>query len=243
MYPKKKFDGGSRFGAKRDFGRPQLYSATCVDCGNTCEVPFKPMGNRPVFCRDCFKNQGEGAGASMGPKKWENRSEGRGGFENRGESRGADDRLMYPAECDTCHNECKVPFRPTQGRPVYCHRCMAAQNGGGEERSFGNDRNERSFAPAKSFAPAAAPSASKMSDEQFKTLNAKMDKILKVLELATGELDEDMDDEDDFEEMEDLKPVKPVKAPKVVKAVEEIVEAPKKKTRGQVKRAKRTGKA
>jgi CxxC-x17-CxxC domain-containing protein len=236
MYPKKKFDGGSRFGAKRDFGRPQLYSATCVNCGNTCEVPFKPMGNRPVFCRDCFKSQGEGNGAAMGPKKWENRSESRGGFE----SRGADDRLMYPAECDTCHNECKVPFRPTQGRPVYCHRCMAAQNGGGE---FGNAREERSFAPAKSFAPAAPAAGSKMSDEQFKALNAKMDKILKILELATGEIDEndldDMEEDDEMPELEELRPVKAAKAAKPVVAEE----APKKKTRGQTKRAKRTGKA
>lgn len=201
MYPKKKFDAGNRFGGRKDFGRSPLYSATCVQCGNDCEVPFKPMGNRPVFCRDCFKNQD--GGASMGPKKWE--------------SRGADDRLMYPAECDTCHNECKVPFRPTQGRPVYCHRCMAAQNGG---PSF-------EPAPERSFGPALG---SKMSEEQFKILNAKMDKILKILELATGDLDDEMEDEEEevFEKLEDIVETKP---------------AAKKKTRGQTKRAKRTGKA
>ena len=28
----------------------------CSKCGQTCEVPFKPDGSRPVFCSDCWKN-------------------------------------------------------------------------------------------------------------------------------------------------------------------------------------------
>lgn len=183
-----------------------------------------------------------------GPKKWESREDSRG--DSRGDSRSfGDDRLMYPAECDTCGNECKVPFKPTQGRPVYCHRCMAAQNNTGAPSSFAPARP--SFTPSNSFAPArpafapAAPS-SKMSEEQFKVLNTKMDKILKILELATGDIDMDDEEDEEFEELEDIKPVKAAKAPKAVKAakaVKEVEEAPKKKpTRGQVKRAKRTGK-
>lgn len=54
--------GGNSFG-KRDFGGSQeMHSAVCAQCGKTCEVPFRPNGKKPVFCRDCFgggKEQGQ----------------------------------------------------------------------------------------------------------------------------------------------------------------------------------------
>lgn len=34
-------------------------------------------------------------------------------------------RKMYPAICSACGNECKVPFQPEEGRPVYCKACYA----------------------------------------------------------------------------------------------------------------------
>lgn len=33
-----------------------MHKATCSDCGKECEVPFRPTGERPVFCNDCFRN-------------------------------------------------------------------------------------------------------------------------------------------------------------------------------------------
>ena len=43
---------------RRDFDRPQtMFKAICSDCGKECEVPFKPNGSKPVFCRDCFQNK------------------------------------------------------------------------------------------------------------------------------------------------------------------------------------------
>ena len=32
----------------------QLYNVTCADCGKQTQVPFKPTGDRPVYCRDCY---------------------------------------------------------------------------------------------------------------------------------------------------------------------------------------------
>ena len=32
----------------------ETYKAICTDCGNECEVPFKPDPNRPVYCRECW---------------------------------------------------------------------------------------------------------------------------------------------------------------------------------------------
>ncbi|MBP7088461.1 MAG: hypothetical protein KBB01_04095 [Candidatus Omnitrophica bacterium] len=28
--------------------------AICADCNKECEVPFKPSGDRPVYCSECF---------------------------------------------------------------------------------------------------------------------------------------------------------------------------------------------
>jgi len=40
-------------GERRRQGSP-LYKAVCADCQRDCEVPFKPSGTRPVYCRDCY---------------------------------------------------------------------------------------------------------------------------------------------------------------------------------------------
>ena len=45
--------GRRRFGGGRD-GDRQMFKATCSNCGKECEVPFKPTGSKPVYCRDCF---------------------------------------------------------------------------------------------------------------------------------------------------------------------------------------------
>ncbi len=35
--------------------RRQMYPAVCASCGKETEVPFQPSGERPVYCRDCFR--------------------------------------------------------------------------------------------------------------------------------------------------------------------------------------------
>ncbi|MBP6885923.1 MAG: hypothetical protein KBC02_01620 [Candidatus Pacebacteria bacterium] len=53
------FQRTPRFGGKRSggFARPQgqVFQATCAQCGKACDVPFRPNGQRPVYCRDCFR--------------------------------------------------------------------------------------------------------------------------------------------------------------------------------------------
>ncbi len=48
------FRGGSDRGGDRDSRPVTMHSAKCDSCGKTCEVPFRPTGERPVYCRDCF---------------------------------------------------------------------------------------------------------------------------------------------------------------------------------------------
>lgn len=59
--------GGKRFGGKPSFGgkswggdrggsdRPAaMHQATCSVCGKPCEVPFKPMHGKPIYCKEHF---------------------------------------------------------------------------------------------------------------------------------------------------------------------------------------------
>ena len=56
------FGGGDRGGFQK---RPlELFQATCAACGKTCEVPFRPNGKKPVFCKECFAKNGGPVGDS-----------------------------------------------------------------------------------------------------------------------------------------------------------------------------------
>lgn len=60
-FKKKGFGGPSKFGRDRDNGeRSSMFKATCAECGNSCEVPFKPISGKPVLCSHCFANKQEG---------------------------------------------------------------------------------------------------------------------------------------------------------------------------------------
>ena len=44
--------------AKKSFGdKPAMHQTICSECDQECEVPFKPNGLKPVFCRNCFKSK------------------------------------------------------------------------------------------------------------------------------------------------------------------------------------------
>ena len=43
--------GGGRGG---DRGPVTMHKAVCDECHKSCEVPFRPSGDKPVYCNDCF---------------------------------------------------------------------------------------------------------------------------------------------------------------------------------------------
>jgi len=46
----------------------QMHTVTCASCGENCEVPFKPTGNKPVYCTRCFKKEARSESSeSSGP--------------------------------------------------------------------------------------------------------------------------------------------------------------------------------
>lgn len=47
---------------------------------------------------------------------------GRGGAGFRRSNFGAP-KEMHKAVCTDCKNDCEVPFKPTEGKPVYCKEC------------------------------------------------------------------------------------------------------------------------
>ncbi len=54
------FNRGDRRGGGRSFGgrdsRPKtMFQAVCDKCGQDCEVPFRPTGEKPVLCNNCFR--------------------------------------------------------------------------------------------------------------------------------------------------------------------------------------------
>ena len=54
---KKRRMGDSRRGPR------EMFEITCEQCGKTDTVPFKPKGDRPVYCADCFRKQKEQSGS------------------------------------------------------------------------------------------------------------------------------------------------------------------------------------
>jgi len=51
-------EGKNRFekrGRSFDRGPREMHTITCADCGKEDQVPFKPDGERPTYCRDCYQ--------------------------------------------------------------------------------------------------------------------------------------------------------------------------------------------
>lgn len=155
------FNRGSRSGGDRDF-RPssfnnrgpkrqvEMHQAVCSKCGKNCELPFRPTNDRPVFCSSCFENN----------RPADSRNEGRS-FDRPSNF---EDREMFTATCADCGSTCQVPFRPTNGKPVFCSNCFGEKKGAGS-------REDR-------------PSQSQNKNE-FAELNTKLDRILSLLSPKT----------------------------------------------------------
>ena len=130
---------GGRGGGRSDRGPVEMHDATCDNCGNSCQVPFRPTQGKPVFCSNCFEQQKGGS---------EFRYSGGRDFER------SEERQMFSAVCADCGDECKVPFRPTSDRPVYCSNCF------GEKKNAGGNGGGK---------------------DKFEELNSKLDRILSLL--------------------------------------------------------------
>jgi len=120
-----------------DRGNIELHSATCAKCKKETQVPFKPTGKKPVFCRECFQDQKPRDGSRQ-ERRSPSRSGGRSNYQSSSRSSNRyDSRSRRPSErgnielhsatCAKCKKETQVPFKPTGSKPVYCRECFQEQ--------------------------------------------------------------------------------------------------------------------
>lgn len=133
------FNRDNRSGGRPNFARQnrggerfQKYKAVCSKCAKECEVPFKPSGDRPVFCSECFERTGNTGSRRSGGTNF-----GRSNF---------NDRPMYSAVCAKCGNNCNVPFQPRTGKPVYCSQCFENKDDRNKDPQQHKDQYKEQFA-------------------------------------------------------------------------------------------------
>lgn len=111
----------------------------CADCGqefihsaeDQARYAERGFTNEPKRCRECRDKRkaqgGGGGGHSRGPRGGGGGGGyGGGGGGGGGAGRGAP-RESYEAVCAACGATTTVPFKPSQGRPVYCRDCFRSK--------------------------------------------------------------------------------------------------------------------
>lgn len=131
-----------------------------------------------------FKKKQKGFGGGHGGG-FDRRDGGRQNFDRPSWGSGDRDRGMHRTTCAQCGNACEVPFRPVDGRPVYCSDCFRSKKDGGF--GGGDKFTPRNFSsPKPAFRPEYGGGSGKGSDNELKKqlemLNAKMDRLIKVME-------------------------------------------------------------
>jgi CxxC-x17-CxxC domain-containing protein len=46
-----------------------MYAVVCFDCRKNTEIPFKPSGDRPVYCKECFAKRKAGNAPKVSEQK------------------------------------------------------------------------------------------------------------------------------------------------------------------------------
>ncbi|OLS30708.1 MAG: hypothetical protein HeimAB125_18410, partial [Candidatus Heimdallarchaeota archaeon AB_125] len=114
---------GSRNRRQSERSGPELHNATCAKCNKETKVPFKPSGDKPVYCRDCFQDQM----SDVESKHNENNIPQEGEVVERfGEREGPyrTNKRMHQTTCRTCKKEITIPFKPKTNKPIYCQDCF-----------------------------------------------------------------------------------------------------------------------
>lgn len=126
------------------------------------------------------------SGGGKGGGGYGGRDSGRSGFGGRDSGR----RDMHHATCAQCGKDCEVPFMPSGDRPVYCSNCFETRRNedGNSRDSGGRNFSRPNFEERRpSYSGGADRGNTRGNDnteltEQIKSLNFKLDKVLKILE-------------------------------------------------------------
>ena len=117
-----------------------------------------------------------------------NRSGRSNDFSNR---RGNDSGrpTMHEATCNNCGKDCRVPFKPTGSKPIYCSSCFEKSQDDGPKK-YGRERSDRNFKGGDSRNRSFEPSKERDTDQlkkEFGILNKKLDKVLDILSQVLSE--------------------------------------------------------
>ncbi|MGH2407586.1 MAG: CxxC-x17-CxxC domain-containing protein [Candidatus Limnocylindrales bacterium] len=104
------------FYAQRQFTDPRR----CASCRASRKAARGDTGTSSYSSGSSY-----GSGGYGGASRSSGGGGGYGGGGYGGASRGP--REMFPATCSSCGKEAMVPFRPTNGKPVYCNDCFATR--------------------------------------------------------------------------------------------------------------------
>lgn len=114
-----------------DCGQEFVHSAT--DQARYAERGFSNEPKRCRTCRDKRKSQqggggGGGGGGRGGGGGYGGGGGGGGGYGGGGGGRGyREPRESFDVTCAGCGEKTTVPFKPTEGRPVYCRDCYRSR--------------------------------------------------------------------------------------------------------------------
>jgi len=89
--------------------------------------------------------------------------------------RGGEEKQLFPATCADCGARCEVPFRPNGKKPVLCKNCFAQKNDF-EPRAPRHEEGPRRYEEAP------RPMANDNTSELLRSINTKLDVIIKALE-------------------------------------------------------------
>jgi len=151
-------------GGSRD-RNTSMHKAKCSDCGNSCEVPFKPTSGKPVFCSDCFSSQRSDRG---------DRDSGRS-YDRKPRHFDRGDKQMHKATCDECGNKCEVPFKPTGSKPIFCSDCFSGQDHGGKSGGSSKQFDEINEKLDRILRAIGAPAKKEKKEKTVKTVDLHLD--------------------------------------------------------------------
>lgn len=106
---------------------------------------------------------------------------GSGGGRNNFRDRNSGRKEMFDAVCDQCGKNCKVPFRPTQGKPIYCSECFETVDKNRDEGNFNDVRSFKRGSKNTSSVNNCEQSISKL-ETMLSEINDKLDQILSTLQ-------------------------------------------------------------
>ncbi len=101
----------------------------CADCNqefvhsadDQARYAERGFTNEPKRCRECREKRKAESGGGRGGRG------GGGGYGGGGYGGSRPPRESYDATCAECGAPTTVPFKPTQGRPVYCRDCFKSK--------------------------------------------------------------------------------------------------------------------